>query len=575
MSIEEKLRDKIWLAIKKIEEEKIFVHSEPLKVRIREGEEVSLPLVTTLTTVNALVSRGAMLLYGGYGGGKTTLVKLLGRLLTGLSLKDIEASIIRAHPQLTEEKMVGRLDVGRLLKEGAEDIVWRNFIKSFWKIIDEVNRLSPGAQDAIFSILSEGIAKYFDGIYETKDYVLYATINPRDVGTFPLGLPFLDRFGLAVPISSPAFDELSDLTETIDERLHEYDDARIPGILTIDELIVAWNLASRIPLSMEAKLFISALARELSLCARTLKETGAFLQLTETICRGCHFNTENAICNKVYTPLSVRAVKDITRYSKALAWLLGLNYVPLGVVLAIAPFVIWHRISISPKFLEKFYGNAFKAVKNLVNEAFKNFIRRLPLYHAFINLEMGAGDMGVVNTLREASASDLIVSMDLYPTAELLTRKEYQALIRDLTDAIEKEDLDSIMTILTRIDKEVPANLKGRILRVYEKLLQKKKRVFVTNFEEWRKLVKSLQDILPNSREALKRTLEKPRLEKIQLKIGSVIIHSTGMLSEAPVFVEIYGIGEPMEIADKISKFMSEVSSIERGDFKENSSESF
>ena len=559
MDINNILRGKIWDVIRRIEEEKIFIHSEPLVIRISDEKEFSLPLITTLVVINALVARGSMLLYGGYGGGKTTLVKILGRLLTSKSIREIELAIIRAHPQLTEEKMIGRLHVGKLLKEGAEDIVWRRFIKSFWKIIDEINRLSPSAQDVIFSILSEGIAKYFDGVYETKEFVLYATVNPRDVGAYPLGLPFLDRFGIAVPISSPMFDELTDLTESIDEKLHDYDDTRIPGLLTIDELIVVWNLVSRIPLSFESKLFIGALAREFSLCIRTPKETGAFLHSAETICKGCHFNTEYAICNKVYTPLSVRAVKDIARYSKALAWLLGLDNVPLGVVLAIAPFVIWHRVSLSPKYLEKFYGNAFQAVRKLVNDAFKNFIRRMPLYRGFMDLEMGRSDLRILDMLRDAAASDLIVAMDLYPIAELLISKNYQLLQRELINAINKEDSGSVKEILEKINREIPANLKGRFTRIYEKLIRRKRRVFTTSFNEWKKILSELQKIMPDSKEALMRTLKRSRLEIIPLETGYIVIHSTGTLDQAPVFVEVYGIGDAKTIADKISRLMREV----------------
>ncbi|KKK41725.1 hypothetical protein LCGC14_1182550 [marine sediment metagenome] len=38
-----------------------------------------------------------MLLIGGHGGGKTTVVKLLGRMFTSKSLGEIENSIVRGH----------------------------------------------------------------------------------------------------------------------------------------------------------------------------------------------------------------------------------------------------------------------------------------------------------------------------------------------------------------------------------------------------------------------------------------------------------------------------------------------
>ena len=90
-----------------------------------------------------------MLLIGGHGGGKSTLVKHLGRMFTGLSMAATEECIIRAHPQLTEEKMIATLNIAKLMQSGEEEVLWRTFTTSFWKILDEVNRLSPYAQNML------------------------------------------------------------------------------------------------------------------------------------------------------------------------------------------------------------------------------------------------------------------------------------------------------------------------------------------------------------------------------------------------------------------------------------------
>jgi len=562
------LRKSVWLAIKELEDKKVFIHSEPLRVRLH-GKLIKLPLISTLATLNALVARGSMLLYGGYGGGKTTLVKVLGRLLTGESIREIESSIIRAHPQLTEEKVVGRLDVGKLLTEGAEKIVWRNFISSFWKIIDEINRLSPSAQDAIFSILSEGIAKYFDGIYETKEYVFYATVNPRDIGSYPLGMPLLDRFGIAVPISMPRYDEIADIAEVPDDKLVEWDDSIIPAFLSKDQLIVIWNLVSRVDLDVEAKLFIGAIVREFSACIRTLKELGTFLDFAESICKGCHFNTENAICNKIHTPLSVRAGKALVRYSKALSWLLGLDTVPVNVVYAVAPYIIWHRVHLSSKFLEKFHGNRFEAVRSLIDTAFRNFINRLPVYYEFMKLETGNSDINLINELEKSAASDLIVATDLYPIAKQILENNYLELVRSLVKAINNQDTDRVHDILKRAINEIPNNLRGRLFRVYEKLIRRNRKVFVTDIRNWEKTLDKLIELIPSFREIKNEPLDKHRIKRIKINLTEISVHFTGSMKNAPVFVEVYGLGNMDEIADKIGKFLKEVPIPEQERIKE------
>ncbi|MFW9772999.1 MAG: hypothetical protein ACFFFB_10785 [Candidatus Heimdallarchaeota archaeon] len=101
---EDGLRQKVWKIINLIQANQIFVHSKHLEIKYadEESEEVKtkvLPEILSLCVLNALVPNSAMLLIGGHGGGKTTLVKLLGRMFTGMPLTDIENSIVRGHSE--------------------------------------------------------------------------------------------------------------------------------------------------------------------------------------------------------------------------------------------------------------------------------------------------------------------------------------------------------------------------------------------------------------------------------------------------------------------------------------------
>jgi energy-coupling factor transporter ATP-binding protein EcfA2 len=70
-------------ALDRLRVSSLYVHNAEL-----EGAKFSVPelkgrkvyLVETLAVLNALVEKGTMLLYGGHGGGKTTLSKYLGQL---------------------------------------------------------------------------------------------------------------------------------------------------------------------------------------------------------------------------------------------------------------------------------------------------------------------------------------------------------------------------------------------------------------------------------------------------------------------------------------------------------------
>jgi MoxR-like ATPase len=149
---------KIVQALDKLRTNNYYVHNDlfdGLSFETPDLHKRKVYLVETLATINALVENGTMLLYGGHGGGKTTLAKYLGQIFCHFSADDIEDCFLRCHPQLTEEKILGSLDIAqltgnrKLTDEKHIDVHWSKFIESPWKIIDELNRLSPYAQNIL------------------------------------------------------------------------------------------------------------------------------------------------------------------------------------------------------------------------------------------------------------------------------------------------------------------------------------------------------------------------------------------------------------------------------------------
>ena len=51
----------------------------------------------------------------------------------------IWASEVGGHPEQTEEKIVGRPDLGKL-NQGQEEVVWSSFVQLPVKIVDEINK---------------------------------------------------------------------------------------------------------------------------------------------------------------------------------------------------------------------------------------------------------------------------------------------------------------------------------------------------------------------------------------------------------------------------------------------------
>jgi len=549
---EDSLRRKVWEVINTVEVHRLFVHGERLEVKVPSGRSgrysvKRLPLILTLAVINALVPRGTMLLYGGHGGGKTTLVKILGRMLTGKSLREIEEAVVRAHPYITEEKMVATLKPGKLLKEGVEDVVWRRFVTDFWKIVDEVNRLSPYAQDILLSLLAEGQVKYFDKVYRCENFVLYATLNPQDVGTFEMGLPFLDRFGIAVPVTMPSSVEMQVILGTQDEKLYGFDEYyQIPAILTEKELMQIWGMVERMELDPRAARFISSIISEYKACIRVSKENARILRPDTGLCQGCHFNTDKCPCNKILTPLSVRAAKDISRYAKALAWLLNLDRVTIEVVEAIAPFVVWHRVQYSDKNLREhpFYGDPLKFTRHIMKLVKDRFIARMEAYDILEKFERGTGTKEDIQKLELWARSDIVVKVDILPLVKQLNSPKYRKFVTEIEKAITAGKVSDLAKIREKLSSDVDIPYRERLLDRVDRQIHKLTCEMVRiTFKEWRNLGPKIIAKVPDRRiyESLKPLFERIGYCFVRTPWVTISVSVTGTEDDDPVYLEISG----------------------------------
>jgi len=403
-------------------------------------------LVETLAVINALVDRGTMLLYGGHGGGKTTLAKYLGQVFYKLSKDAIEDCILRGHPQLTEEKILGSLDIAQLT--GAKelnankkvDVIWNDFVDSPWKIIDELNRLSPYAQNILLSLLAESSVKYHNESKRLPNFSLYATMNPKDEGNFIMSLPFLDRFALALPITMPDYESLSTIGKK--DKSSKQDD--LANYLDAFDLKIAQEEVKDIRYSEEAELFINVIISSYRLCDRISKESNDSITVEKGLCNGCHFNAPEKICNKIIHPLSVRVKEDLYRYGKALAWYLGDTEVQPNHIKVLAPYMIWHRSSLSKSFKNELKEGRFESgifssnieldsTKELIEKISFEFEGLLPLLKKFERVKKGKllleEFQDFVKTIKQSNNNFLITIKEIVPILEQAYFPVYNEII--------------------------------------------------------------------------------------------------------------------------------------------------
>ena len=561
---EETLRKKVWKVINLIQANQLFVHYKDLKIKYfdKRSKKVStkiLPEILSICVLNAIVPNSAMLLIGGHGGGKTTLVKLLGRMFTAKSLNNIENSIIRGHPQLTEEKLIGTLKLGKLMKEGKEEVVWRQFVTNFWKIIDEVNRLTPYAQDILLSMLAEGTVKYYDSITNINKFCLYATIKPNDVGTFELSQPFLDRFGISVPISMPGSHDLQLILTGKDEKYSGLDELiQVPEILTIDELMEIWYYVNRISFTPEVNNYIHAIIREFTLCSRVDKGNTEDLKPSTGLCSGCHFNTAQNLCNKIDSILSVRVAKDLLRYSKALVWLLGINKIDVNIVNTIAPYVISHRVIYVKRELDKspYFGNRYEFTKKILEMVQKRFKNREFCYKIADRFREGNPKDDDMLELMKFEKNDLIVKYDLVPFINSINNKEYSPIAQKILEASKKGDINVLAEIRNNLLEEIDFPNRGDLIEWCNKELFKQTVTdYVIKYLYWKEVWADIAAEFSNLDQPLKEAFSQRQTKQIRTEDLLIEINVTGIKEDSLVNIQISGGSEALRLRTILDKF--------------------
>jgi len=340
------------------------------------GKSYNSTLLVSILT--ALVS-GKQLIIGEPGLGKTTTSEYVASLFYSLPLEVIWNSEIHGNPEQTEEKMIGRPNLGKL-NFGEEEVIWAYFPQLPVKIVDEINRLPPSKQDILLDGIDRGIWKYLDEIIICDENCLFATANYISGTGIGLSLPLLDRFDVVVEskhpgailsfelvdsrkiedylrnssISSEINQLLSDNTEyeTKRERLEELSELYseyifstfgIKPLIRRDREKIRGEI-ERIKLDQDSEAFIMTFISEFSYCKKYGQK-----RIIDECDEGCHYS--EYVCSKVKNCLSNRFSQSLIKYCKALAWFLDDRYVNVEHVSAIVPYVLAHRIIWRDKFI--------------------------------------------------------------------------------------------------------------------------------------------------------------------------------------------------------------------------------
>ncbi|HOV52740.1 MAG TPA: AAA family ATPase, partial [Methanothrix sp.] len=278
-------RKKIEALIESLEDLRLHVGRKDLVV----GDERVNPQLFFLLA-NACLRNRAVLLYGGMGANKTTLVNLLGSSFLSLSLGAVEDLMVTGHPEQTEEKIVGFLDPRQWSRSGgAIEMLWTPWARSRWKLINEINRFPSGKQNLFLEIIQKRKLSYAGQVLEPGDTCYFATMNPEFSATYPLDEALLDRISASVPAVQPDF--LSGMALAERER-EVYDLAEELPRLSSQEFDALPNLVTEVELSPQVELAILCLLRDFTLCERAPgfdKTQLSGIKPSKGLCHDCHY----------------------------------------------------------------------------------------------------------------------------------------------------------------------------------------------------------------------------------------------------------------------------------------------
>ena len=359
------LRETIWEIYNYIQEN-LYLNRPDLEIK---GTRFNSTLLLSLLTG---LCQGKQLIIGEPGLGKTTSAEYVCSLLYRFPLGTIWGSEVAGHPEQTEEKIIGRPDLGKL-NIGEEVVVWSHFSLLPIKIVDEINRLPETKQSMILDGVDRGNWEYLNDAIINREYCLFATANYQDRGTNTIIAPLIDRFdvmveskhpgpNLAYVIGAEGADGLELHNEELEEEFQRILSERLPysqrmeqveelcnrfgdslergaGIKTLsrDDRKTIRSQKNEIPFDLDFNAFLRLAISELSFCHRLGQKRSH-----EGCEEGCHFT--GYLCNAVRNCVSNRFPISIGNFSKALAWLLGDEKVDLEHLKALMPFTLAHRI---------------------------------------------------------------------------------------------------------------------------------------------------------------------------------------------------------------------------------------
>ncbi|MDE7293222.1 MAG: MoxR family ATPase [Oscillospiraceae bacterium] len=259
--------------------------------------------------IAAMLTGGHVLIEDVPGVGKTQLVSSLARSCGG-DFGRLQLTPDVMPTDITGFTMINTGTGGQEFRKGA---AFCNFL-----LADEINRASPKSQSALLEIMEEGQVSIDGATYQLpKPFMVLATQNPVETyGTYHLPEAQMDRFVMKISIGYPGLKDEMDIMERNEKSVSPKSLTEVMSCEDIEEL----------------------------------KEKVKLIRCSDKL-REYIVNIVNATRKADYIRLGVSPRGSIALYktAKAYAFICGRGYVIPDDIKRLAPYVLAHRIILTPK----------------------------------------------------------------------------------------------------------------------------------------------------------------------------------------------------------------------------------
>jgi len=275
--------------------------------------------------IAAQIAGGHVILADSHGVGKTSLARALAQSISwrpeDLALVDSAGSTkknsvkmegfsrIQCTVDLLPQDILG---FNRFIGHSGEMIFNKGPVFAHFVLCDEINLLTPKTQGSFFQVMEEQSITIEGKLYKLKDpFFIIATMNLKGVHLFPLPVPQLDRFMIRLSLGYPSAE---DETEIINRhgKIDAWDNFK--SVIDSADLIKWKKMVDKVQMHPDVTSYLVN-------CIRFTR-----------------------IHPDIETPASPRAGVRISRLARSLAFIRGMDYVPIDIIKEIFVHAMAHRI---------------------------------------------------------------------------------------------------------------------------------------------------------------------------------------------------------------------------------------